>query len=296
MRTYLDCIPCFFRQALEAARNSGASQIKQREILNELAKTLPGFSLTCTPPEMARIIYEIVKKVTHQNDPYKKIKVKSNELALKIYPELRKRISKSDDRLLKAVELAIAGNIIDYGAKISLNITEELNNILNKKEIFFHEDKDVLFNYSDFKDRVKKAENVLYLADNAGETVFDRILIEELKRINNHKNIIYAVKEKPIINDALIEDAYKCGIDKLATVISCGSSAPGTILSLCSREFLKTYKEVDMIISKGQGNFEALSEEKRSIFFLLKAKCQVVAKDIGCNVGDMILYFNLRKG
>ena len=296
MKTYLDCIPCFFRQALEAARNSGASQIKQREILNELAKTLPGFSFTFTPPEMARIIYGIVTKVTHQVDPYKKIKAKSNELALKIYPELRKRILRSDDRLLKAVELAIAGNIIDYGARISLNITEELNKILSKEEISFHKDKDVLFDYSYFKDSVKKAENVLYLADNAGETVFDRILIEEIKRIAKHKNIIYAVKEKPIINDALIEDAYKCGVDKIATVVSCGSSAPGTILSLCSKEFLKIYKKVDMIISKGQGNFEALSEEKRPIFFLLKAKCQVVAKDIGCNVGDNILYFNLRKG
>jgi len=296
MRTYLDCIPCFFRQALDAARNSRASTIKQRKVLIELAKTLPEFSLNSTPPEIARIVYEIVKKVTHHADPYRKIKTKSNKFALQIYPELIKVISESDDRLLKAVELAIAGNIIDYGVKNSLKIKEELNDILNKEKLSIHEDKEDLIDYSYFKNTLKKAENILYLADNAGETVFDRILIEEIKRIYKHKKITYAVKEKPVINDALIEDAYKCGLDKTAAVVSCGVNAPGTILSLCSKKFLKIYKEADMIISKGQGNFEALSEEKRPIYFLLKAKCPVIAKDIGCNVGDIILLFNFRKG
>jgi damage-control phosphatase, subfamily I len=93
----------------------------------------------------------------------------------------------------------------------------------------------------------------------------------------------------------LIEDAYICGIDKIATIVSCGSNAPGTILSLCSKEFLKIYKQADIILSKGQGNFEALSEEKRPIFFMLMAKCPVVAKDIGCSVGEIVLLFNLKR-
>jgi len=295
MRTYLDCIPCFFRQALDAARNSGASTIKQRQILIELAKALPELSLKSAPPDIARIVYGIVKKITHNDDPYRKIKSKSNKLALRIYPELVKIVSKSDDRLLKAVELSIAGNIIDYGVKNSLKIKEELNDILNREKLSIYEDKKDLIDYSYFKNTLRKSENILYLADNAGETVFDRVLIEEIKRIYKHKKITYAVKEKPIINDALIEDAYNCGLDKSTTIVSCGVNAPGTILSLCSKEFLKTYKKADMIISKGQGNFEALSEEKRPIFFLLKAKCPVVAKDIGCNVGDIILLFNFRK-
>ena len=295
MRTYLDCIQCFFGQALEAARLSGADPIIQREVLLEVANTLPEFSLKATPPELARIIYGIVGKATHQNDPYQKIRRQSNRLALMMYPELRSRVSASDDRLRKAVEMAIAGNIIDYGVKNFLNIKEELKKILLTEKHVFGKGNNVFIHYHDFESVVKKAKNILYLADNAGETVFDRILIEEIKERDPHKKIIYAVKESPIINDALIGDAYQCGIDKIATVVSSGSSAPGTILSLCSREFLKMYRAADMIISKGQGNFEALSEEKKPIFFMLRAKCSVVAKDIGCSLGDIILLFNKRK-
>ena len=295
MRTYLDCIPCFFRQALDAARISGAGAITQRRVLHETAKALPEFSLRATPPEIARIIYRIVREATHRNDPYQKIRKQSNRLALMMYPELRSRVSASDDRLRKAAEMAIAGNIIDYGVKNSLNIKEELKKILQTEKHVFGRGNHAFIHYHDFRRMTGKAKNILYLADNAGETVFDRILIEEIKNGDTHKNIIYAVKESPIINDALIGDAYQCGIDRIATVVSSGSGAPGTILSLCSGEFLKMYRAADMIISKGQGNFEALSEEKKPIFFMLRAKCSVVAKDIGCSIGDIILLFNGKK-
>ena len=118
------------------------------------------------------------------------------------------------------------------------------------------------------------------------------VLIEKIKGLYKDKRIIYAVKEKPIINDALMEDAYRCGIDRMAEVVSSGLDTPGTVLSLCSKKFLKIYKDADMIISKGQGNFEALSEQKRPIFFLFMAKCPVVAKHVGCNLGDIILLYN----
>ncbi|HEC92753.1 MAG TPA: DUF89 family protein, partial [Candidatus Atribacteria bacterium] len=128
----------------------------------------------------------------------------------------------------------------------------------------------------------------IYLADNAGEVVFDRLLIEELVE-ELGKEVIYVVRGKPIINDALIEDALFCGINKVAKITSSGSDAPGTILQHCSLEFIKLYQDADLIISKGQGNYESLSEEDRPIFFLFKAKCPVIARDVGCNVGDMVL-------
>lgn len=146
-----------------------------------------------------------------------------------------------------------------------------------------------IFNYRGFKSALKKAQNILYLADNAGEVLFDRVLIEEIKEINGDKDIIYAVKEKPIINDALAEDAHAAEIQKYAKIISSGVDTPGTVLSLCSSEFLKVYRRAEMIISKGQGNFEALSDSKRPIFFLFMAKCSVVAQDIKCKVGDIVL-------
>jgi len=296
MKTYLDCIPCFFKQAIEASRISGAGKRAQRRILNELAGILPQFSLNSSPPEMGRIIYKMIKSITKKKDMYSKIKKKNNELILGVYDKLEQKVDLSSDRLETAVKLAISGNIIDYGVKNSLNVNEELEKILRDKDRIIENKNRVFFNYAEFKKVLRKAKTILYLADNAGEIVFDRILIEEIKRVYKDKRIIYAVKESPIINDALAEDAYACGIDKLAQIISSGSDAPGTILSLCSKEFLKIFREADMIITKGQGNFEALSCVKRPVFFLFIAKCQVIAKHIGCRIGDIILlYHNIKK-
>ncbi|MDP8216833.1 MAG: ARMT1-like domain-containing protein [Candidatus Kaelpia imicola] len=296
MKTYLDCIPCFFKQALEAARMAGADKKMQKRILNKVAAILPEFSLTSSPPEMGRNIYGLAREITKKDDPYLKIKEKSNKLALSIYNKLKKKVEHSHDRLLMAVELAIAGNIIDYGVKNSLNVNVELARILDEENKTIKEENKEIFDYLRFKSVLKGAKTILYLADNAGETVFDRILIEEIKRIDKGKRIIYAVKEKPVINDALIKDAYMCGINKIAEVVSSGSDAPGTILSLCSKEFLLMYKKADMVISKGQGNFEALSDARREIFFLFMAKCPVIALDVGCRVGDVILFSHQGKG
>ncbi|MCK4859503.1 MAG: DUF89 family protein [Candidatus Omnitrophica bacterium] len=292
MKTYLDCIPCFFKQALEAARMTGASEKTQKRILNELAKALPNFSLASSPPEMGRVIYGLVRKITKKGDPYISIKKKSNKLALSIYDKLKTKVRCFHDGLLMAVELAIAGNIIDYGVKNSLDVNAEITKILNKEDKSIKKESRAIFDYPGFKTALKKAKTILYLADNAGEVVFDRILIEEIKRLDEEKEIIYAVKEKPIINDALAEDALVCGIEKQAKIISSGSDAPGTVLSLCTKEFLKVYKKADMVISKGQGNFEALSKAKRPIFFLFMAKCPVIAQDVGCKLGDVILFYN----
>jgi len=292
MKTYLDCIPCFFKQALEAARTAGASTKAQKKILDEMARILPKISLTSSPPEIGRVIYSLVSEITGRNDPYLKEKKRSNELALGIYDKLAQKLASAGDKLLFAVELAIAGNIIDYGVKNSLNVDAELVKILNKEEEVIKKESKAIFDYTRFKRVLRRAKNILYLADNAGEVVFDRILIEQIKDMDKDKEIIYAVKEKPVINDALRRDAVACGIKKIAQIVSSGSDAPGTVLSLCSNNFLSMYRRADMVISKGQGNFEALSKTKRSVFFLFMAKCPVIAKDVGCRVGDVILRYH----
>ena len=265
---------------MKAARIAGADENMQKKILDEVSKLVPEFPLESTPPEMGRIVYQLVNRLTGNEDPFREIKKSSNQLILNLYPELKMMIENSKDRVLTAVRLATAGNIIDYGAPTSFEIEEEVANCL--KSNF------AVFDYSDFKQALDNAESILYLGDNAGEIVFDKLLIEELG-----KNVIYVVRDKPIINDALVEDAYDCGMDKIAKVISSGSDAPGTVINLCSREFLEIYHKAPFIISKGQGNFEALSKERAPIFFLLKIKCPVIAKDIGCKVNDMILKGNL---
>ncbi|MFH1877883.1 MAG: ARMT1-like domain-containing protein [Candidatus Omnitrophota bacterium] len=291
MKTYLECIPCFFKQALEAARLSGANNRAQKKILDAVALTMPKFPLSACPPEMARVIHGIVKKVTGEKDPYASIKEKSNNLALKVYPKLKEKMLCSKDRLLTAVEMAIAGNIIDYGVKNSVNVKEELDKILDEENAAIRKKSRSIFNYRSFKSALGKAKNILYLADNSGEVVFDRILIEEIKKRSRNVDIIYAVKEKPVINDALAKDARIAGIQKYAKILSSGVDAPGTVLSGCSKKFLKVYRHADMIISKGQGNFEALSNSKRPIFFLFMAKCPVVAQDVRCKVGDIVLLY-----
>ena len=292
MKTYLDCIPCFFNQALEASRIAGASAQIQKTILGDLAKALVKFPLSASPLEMGRVIYGIVIKRTRKKDPYSNLKAKSNRLALGFYHKLKDKVKKSQDKLLIALELAIAGNIIDYGVKNTLNVDRELKRILTEENKIIKNENKFLFSYAAFKKALGKAKIILYLGDNAGETVFDKVLIEEMRKYGKDKRIIYAVKEKPIINDALAEDAYFCGIDKVAEVISSGLDAPGTIIRLCSKKFKDIYRKADMVISKGQGNFESLSKEKGPIFFLFMAKCPVVAKHVGCNIKDIILLKN----
>jgi len=288
MRTYLECIPCFYRQALDAAQIAGADELIQKKIIDELSQLIPNFSLETAPPEMGREIYSLVGKISGVKDPFKEIKENSNKFALKLYPELKKEIENSEDRLLAAAKLSIIGNIIDYGAKNSLNVAGEIDYLFKGDFIINNKNNSTTFKYNQFKEALNKVDTIIYLADNAGEVVFDRLLIEELVK-ELGKEVIYVVKGKPIINDALIEDAIFCGINKVTKITSSGSDAPGTILKYCSPEFMKLYQDAELIISKGQGNYEALSEEDKSIFFLLRAKCPVIAEDVGCRVGDMVL-------
>ena len=277
MKTYLECIPCFMQQALRASRMSTESTKQQKYILDEVAKIIPDFSLKYTPAEYGSEVYKIIKKVTGVADPYKQIKEDSIKDAKKLTPYLKDIISKSDNRLLTAVRIAIAGNIIDFGVNEPFSLKGDIEKILVQD--FAISD----FNY--FKSAVRKAKNILYIGDNAGESVFDKLLIEEMP----NKNITYVVREIPIINDSTYEDAINSDLDEVATIISSGVTAPGTILSQCNKKFLKLFETSDLVISKGQGNYEGLSDVKRPLFFLLKAKCEVIAKDLNVKKNDIIL-------
>jgi len=276
VKTNTGCIPCFLRQAYEALERTDKDDLSKREILKEVSLELFKMPFDKSPPQIARRIYSIINDLIGIKDPFKKEKRHSNELALRLYPKLKKRVDEASDELLEAVRLAAIGNVIDLGAKSTFDIEEELKE--DKNQEF------AIFDYDKFKKKLEEADEILYLGDNAGEIVFDKILIEELK-----KPVIFAVRDKPTINDATIEDAVTCGLDKICRVISSGSDAPGTVLDLCNQEFLEIYNRAPLIISKGQGNFEELSDEDKPIFFLFKAKCQTVADELNCKVGDMIL-------
>lgn len=275
MRTYRDCLPCFLDQALRAGRMATDDEAKIKRLLDEVGAMLRDIPLESTPPETGRLIYKKVSEITGQLDPYKQIKSESTEKALALYPSLKKKVENSNDRLLTAVRIAIAGNVIDFGVNRDFNIEEEIDKTLKKGF--------AVCDYGKFKEYLDRAKEILYIGDNAGESVFDKILIEEMK-----KPVTYVVRGAPVINDATYEDAVQAGIDKM-TILSSGTDAPGTLLGTCSAEFKEVYNSSKFTISKGQGNYEALSNEKRPIFFLLKAKCHVIAGDLGVNEDDIIL-------
>lgn len=276
MKSYLDCYPCFFTQAIRTSRMITSDEKKIWQILNEVSLSLPEIHFGATPPEIGREVYRIISKRTGIKDPYRKIKEKCTHQALSLYPELKKLINSSEDRLMTAIRISIAGNIIDFGANFDFDLKKDVGTILSQDFSINH--------YREFCEALDKARKILYLADNAGETVFDRFLIEEI-----NKPVIYVVRARPIINDATREDALLAGIDKVAEIVSSGCDAPGNILKFCSDEFLKIYRSADLIISKGQGNYEGLSDEDRPIFFLLKTKCHVIARDIGIDEGSIVL-------
>lgn len=276
MKAYLDCYPCFFIQALKTARLVTSDEKVILQILKDVSVYLSQASFDVTPSEIGMGVYRIIYRRTGVEDPYKEVKERCIQQALSLYPEMKKWIESSEDRLMTAVRLSIAGNVIDFGTNSSFDLNQELKTILSQDFAVNH--------YEEFRRALDNAQNIVYIADNAGETVFDRLLIEEI-----NKPVIYVVREKPIINDATREDAWMSGLGNVSEIMSSGCDAPGNILNFCSDGFLKIYGSADLIISKGQGNYEALSDEKRPIFFLLKVKCPVVARDLGVKEGSIIL-------
>ncbi|NOQ34227.1 MAG: DUF89 family protein [Methanosarcinales archaeon] len=277
MKARLECIPCLLKQSLNATKVVTDDQAVQEKVLKSVMAELLDAPLDSSPPLIAHTIYSIVDDITGCDDPYKSLKMEYNQIAMGMYPDLKDIVDKSDDRLFTAVKLAIAGNIIDFGADIQFDVEETIEDILTKKF--------AINDYPSFVESLEDSENILYLADNAGEVGFDRILIEEMI---DYADVVYAVKNKPIINDATTDDAIFCGIDSIAKIVTT-SDTPGTILERCDPEFVDIYRSADMIISKGQGNYETLSEAAGNIFFLLLAKCPVIAADLGVGIRDAVL-------
>ncbi|MBN1140496.1 MAG: DUF89 family protein [Deltaproteobacteria bacterium] len=279
MQTFLDCVPCLLRQTIEACRMVGATESVQERVLRQALKDLSGADFSQPPPRQAQAIHRLIRELTGQRDPYQKVKERFNDLALGLLPELERIVAEAPQPMAAAVRLAIAGNVIDMGITGTLEDSQVSEAIRHALAYPLQGDLD------QFIAAVAKSRRILYLADNAGEVVFDRLLLAQLPL----ERVTVAVKGAPIINDATREDAMAAGIDKLAAIIDNGTDAPGTLLSECSDNFLRHFNEADLIIAKGQGNYETLNEAPKDIFFILKIKCPVIARDLGGAIGDLIL-------
>jgi uncharacterized protein with ATP-grasp and redox domains len=272
----LDCYPCFLRQALDAARRAGVGDTQQRAVLDRVLEALQQVEPAATPPEIGDRVHRIVRQVAGNGDPYREAKAASTRQALALYPRLKALVREADDPLDVAVRLSIAGNIMDAARGQECDLWSTVERVLAQP---FAADDGMAF-----REALAGAGKVLYLADNAGETVFDRVLIEALDA-----PVVYAVKGGPTLNDATREDALAAGVDRVAEIVSTGSDAPGTILDRCSEEFRKLYERAELIIAKGQANYETLSEAGSKVFCLLQTKCPVIARDVGVPVGSIVL-------
>ena len=283
MRVYLDCVPCFLRQALEAVRLASQDLSIQEKAIRVILQKLSEISWNTSPPHIGREIHTLIKEVTGNPDPYLPLKKRFNQLAINLYPMLEKKVKTANDPFGTAVRLSLAGNMIDFGARPGekIDIEKEIDGALKAPL-----DKQAL---EKFKKAVTQAQNILFLGDNAGEVVFDKLLVQEI----GPQKITYVVKKKPIINDATLEDAEIVNLTDVVKVIDNGTDFPGTVLSACSKTFINIYEKADLVIAKGQGNYETLNDVKKTIVFLLKIKCPVIAKDIKRNVGDLVIHLNI---
>lgn len=270
------------RQCLEASYLAGASEETTLKILKEIAKLIPRFNKEDTPMSITLAMHRATRKILGINDPYEEVKREYNEKGRQAYPFLIELLQQSDNPLKTAVKIAIAGNIVDYALPIEKDLDKSLQTALGTPlpqrdwEIFSWE--------------LSNSKKLLYLLDNAGEIFYDKVFIEYL--LEKGYEVIAVVRGGPAINDATLEDARFAGLDKITKVITTGIDTVGFIFEQASPDFLYALNEADLIIAKGQANLESLDETDYPAFFLLKAKCPIIAELTGRETGDIVFQAN----
>ncbi|MBU0730854.1 MAG: DUF89 family protein [Proteobacteria bacterium] len=288
MKPAADCFSCFRRQTEKTAILAGIEKNIFPFLLAEVEKIYKRFSSDLSPPEIAVHVYGLIAELSGNSDPYASLKMESTRQALNLMPFAQEKIKSAKDPLYASILHALAGNVIDYGSQHEFDIHQAFDTCLSNTP--------AINDYHGLKRDIHSARTILFLGDNCGEIVFDRLFIREMK-----KDVIFVVKEKPVINDATLSDARASGLESVCRVITNGTGCPGTPLAQCSEEFQQLFKDAELIISKGQGNFETLSEAKGPIYFLLTVKCNVVADHLmhlkkipGTKIrtGDMVIMKN----
>jgi len=279
-----ECGPCFLRQAREALDLSTDDESIKMEAIEEIFKFLSeNFHEGTNSNSTGSAMHEIIKQKTGCRDPYRNEKIESNRLALKYLPDV-KRILDDDDSLENYVKIAIIGNILDFGA---FTLDDDIESVIKdslKKDLTI---KDI----EEFENSLKANDKVLYLVDNTGEIVFDKLLLGKIREYG--LDITIAVKSEPILNDACMAEALDAGLDEFGEIVEIGAGTVGYVDSKISDEFREIFNSHKFIISKGMGNYEGLTEidlSDKEIFFLLCAKCNTISRDIGVNLHDMLLF------
>jgi uncharacterized protein with ATP-grasp and redox domains len=278
MKSVSLCYPCFLKQAYSSLAYSNVDEQKRVWVLREIAGMLPDLDLEQNPAYNSSLVLLRVAELSGDKDPYAEERRKSNQMALDMLPALRERIEQRNDPLETSVRLSVVGNIIDLGIQHKADMAETIESALGEGFAVFEID--------EFKNALDASQRILYILDNAGEIVFDMLLIDQLRRTG--KQMIAAVRGGPVLNDALMEDAKQVGLDKLCRIIDTGNNFTGVIREKCSPVMLKALDTADLVIAKGQANYESLEGTRGNMFFILKSKCQATAEHMAVNEGDLV--------
>ena len=277
MKISLDCIPCLISHAVHVAKMVSNDEKHCYEIVKNTLRDASNLDLELSPPEQARLIHQTINAASKVEDPYLELKDKSTEFALQLMPVAREKIKNSKNKFESIVRLVIGANIIDYGAIRDFNLDDA------QKQIFDVFDMAIDIDAINRLERaMDKAEKIFYMADNCGEAVFDRLLIERYR-----DKITLGVRGKAILNDITPREIKASGLD-LVPYVHTDDMTPGVSMRHSSKEFLEAMNSADLVIAKGQGNYETLNDYNQAIFFLLRVKCQIVADAIGnTQLGDL---------
>lgn len=279
MHTYPECIPCILQASLRAGRLAEAEDGKLWQALKAAAAVCANWDEKQPPLALGAAVAKVLKEKLAEGDPFFPAKREGNAVLLELYPALKKRVRAASSPLEEALRLAAAANALDLGVHRNIDYAEMLERALASPL--------GRWDFQRFLEGLAKAREILYLADNAGEIVADRILIEEL--LARGKRVTLVVRGGPILNDVTVADLPEVGLPAEVEVITTGADVPGVLLPLCSPEFRARFRAAQFVLSKGMGNFEGLSQERGPVFFLFQAKCLPVAKEAGVRLGDLVL-------
>ena len=276
-----ECVGCIINQSVKVASAIDADKTLTSELVTTVSELSKDFSFEQTPPEIASYVYEEMALLAHKTDLYDEIKALSTQKALSFVPLVQDHLKNSTDKLLTATKTAVAGNVIDLAAAVEFDLEEELEKIYHID--FTHDDTATLHQ------QLQDATNILVIGDNVGEHIFDYIFIQTLQELYPNREFFYMVRGKPIINDVTMQEAKEAGFDSLCNLIDSGVDTPGFVYTRATPQAKRVFDEADLVISKGMGNYECMSPSHRgNICFLLKVKCDVVARSLSREVGDIV--------
>lgn len=292
MKASVECMICGIKQVMKVSKLLGKTEEETQSVVKKTLKMLSEVEFDVSNPYISAKNWDIITSTYGIEDPYYDVKKLYNDLLISVYDETLALLDNVDDRFTSALKMAVIGNLIDMGGRHTFTKEMVLEKIKEHANIFFRIDKS-----SVLKQQLINAKKLFYIGDNCGEVVLDKLFITEIKRLNPDIQVTFGVRGGPVLNDVTYEDAVYVGIDKVADIVSSGIKAPGTLLDLSTPEFQNTFRNADVIIAKGQGNFESLSDTYQdNLFLIFIAKCDLVANTVGIDMMDIVVHQNNKAG